>query len=223
LSEFRLMTLICGVVNTEGRFLKNTEGPYWTATGRWKKRSVFVNATGISVPQSAVCCRASVTYSGDLLVAQMENSFTPGKTMEEMKAMSLNVQFFQWIHDGAGTRPYMVGLCTPLFPHGPETSFPSDHATLMFAAAFFLLMGRRWLACGLLLLTVTVLTAWGRVYAGIHFPFDIAGSLVVGLGSVGLMRLVAKPLQPLNERLIRIVDQLTSRLVRLKKRRARVG
>jgi undecaprenyl-diphosphatase len=26
-------------------------------------------------------------------------------------------------------RPCMIGLATPLFPHGPETSFPSDHAT----------------------------------------------------------------------------------------------
>lgn len=118
-------------------------------------------------------------------------------------------------------RPHMVGLCTPLFPHGPETSFPSDHATLMFAAAFYLLMVRRWAASGLPLLTVTVLTAWGRVYGGIHFPLDMAGSLVVGLGSVGLTRLVAKPLNPLNERLIQIADQLTGRFGRTKKRRAR--
>ncbi|HHD56520.1 MAG TPA: undecaprenyl-diphosphatase, partial [Desulfobulbaceae bacterium] len=33
-------------------------------------------------------------------------------------------------------RPYMMGLCNPLIPHGPETSFPSDHATLFFGAAF---------------------------------------------------------------------------------------
>ncbi len=200
-----------------------------------------------------------------------------------MMATSMNVQIFQWIHTGAGTRPvidrlavffgesgpyflvglfsvlwffvgekkksalleatwaaiigllinqliglfyfhprpYMVGLCTPLFPHGPETSLPSDHATLIFAGALYLLVVRRWTACGLPLLTVAVLTAWGRVYGGIHFPFDMVGSLMVGLGSVGLTRLVAKPLHPLNERLIQILDQLTGRIVRTKKRRAR--
>jgi len=120
-------------------------------------------------------------------------------------------------------RPYMIGFCAPLFPHGPETSFPSDHATLMFAAAFYLLLARRWAACGVPLLAVAVLTAWGRVYCGIHFPLDMAGSLVVGLMSVGLTRLVAKPLNPLNERLIRIADPLTSRLVQTKKRGAREG
>ncbi len=118
-------------------------------------------------------------------------------------------------------RPYMVGLCAPLFPHGPETSFPSDHGTLLFAAAFYLLIARRWTACGIPLLAVGALTAWGRVYTGIHFPFDMAGSLVVGLMSVGLTRLIVRPLNSLNEGLIRIVDQLTGRLVRIKKRAAK--
>jgi undecaprenyl-diphosphatase len=118
-------------------------------------------------------------------------------------------------------RPYMVGLCTALFPHGPETSFPSDHGTLLFAAAFYLLLARRWAACGIPLLAVALLTAWGRVYGGIHFPFDMAGSLVVGLMSVGFTRLIATSLNPLNERLIRIIDQLTGRLVRIKKRAAK--
>ena len=114
-------------------------------------------------------------------------------------------------------RPYMVGLCTPLFPHGPETSFPSDHATLMFAAAFYLLHARRWPACGAVLLGTSVLTAWARVYSGVHFPFDMAGSLVVGLISAALMRVLAKFLNPLNERLVQKCEQLTSRLVQTKK------
>ncbi|MDY6823260.1 MAG: undecaprenyl-diphosphatase [Thermodesulfobacteriota bacterium] len=118
-------------------------------------------------------------------------------------------------------RPYMVGLCTPLFPHGPETSFPSDHATLLFTAAFYLLFARRWTACGAPLLVIALLTAWGRVYGGIHFPFDMAGSLVVGLISVGLMSLLVKRLHPLNGKLIRIADQLRGRFIRTKNNRAR--
>ena len=120
-------------------------------------------------------------------------------------------------------RPYMIGLCTPLFPHGPETSFPSDHATLMFAAAFYLLMARSWAACGIPILAVTLLTAWARVYSGIHFPADMAGSLVVGLMSVGLTRLLAERLDPLHEKLIRIADQLTGRFARTKNHGAREG
>ncbi len=113
-------------------------------------------------------------------------------------------------------RPYMIGLATPLFSHGPETSFPSDHATLMFVAAFYMLMARRWAACGIPILTVATLTAWGRVYSGIHFPFDMAGSLVIGLASAHFMRRIVGGLNPLNAKLIRIVGQLTGRIVRTK-------
>jgi undecaprenyl-diphosphatase len=91
-------------------------------------------------------------------------------------ATGLNAQIFQWIHP----RPYRIGLGNPLFPHGPENSFPSDHAPLMFAAAFYMLMAGRWAACGIPILTVGTLTAWGRVYSCIHFPLDMAGSLVTG-------------------------------------------
>jgi undecaprenyl-diphosphatase len=87
----------------------------------------------------------------------------------------------------------------------------------MFTAAFYLLLARRWTACGIPLLAVALLTAWGRVYSGIHFPFDMAGSLAVGFISVGLTHLSSKTLNPLNERLIRIVDRLADRLVRMKK------
>lgn len=114
-------------------------------------------------------------------------------------------------------RPYMIDLCTPLFPHGPETSFPSDHVTLMFTAAFYLLTARGWLACGIPLLVVTLLTAWGRVYSGIHFPFDIAGSLVVGLVSTGLMQWwFAERLHPWNTKLIFVSDQLMIHIFRSK-------
>jgi undecaprenyl-diphosphatase len=111
-------------------------------------------------------------------------------------------------------RPYMGGLCTPLFAHGPETSFPSDHATLLFTAAFYLLFARRWTACGAPLLVIALLTAWGRVYGGIHFPFDMPGSLIIGLLSVGLTRWLAKRLTPFNAKLIWVSDRLTGRIVR---------
>jgi undecaprenyl-diphosphatase len=120
-------------------------------------------------------------------------------------------------------RPYMVGLCTPLFPHGPETSFPSDHATLIFSAALYLIVARSWIACGIPLLAIALLTAWGRVYSGIHFPFDMAGSMVVGLTSAGLIYWLAEHLNPLNMRLIRVSDQLTERIVRTKSHGARKG
>ena len=118
-------------------------------------------------------------------------------------------------------RPYMIGLCHPLFPHGPENSFPSDHATLMFSAAFYLLMVGHWASCGIPLMTIAVLTAWGRVYSGIHFPFDIAGSMLVGLGGVAMARFITNLLKVFNDGLIRITDPLTHRLGRIISRKNR--
>jgi len=115
-------------------------------------------------------------------------------------------------------RPYMIGLCDPLFPHGPETSFPSDHATLMFAAAFYLLFTRRSTVSGFSLLVIALLTAWGRVYSGIHFPFDMIGSLVVGFMSTWFVRLSVTPLKPFNERFFRIFNQAAGRFFRKNKR-----
>ncbi|PNU20515.1 hypothetical protein C2E25_07290 [Geothermobacter hydrogeniphilus] len=109
-------------------------------------------------------------------------------------------------------RPYMVGLCTPLITHGPENSFPSDHATLMLSVAFFLLLCRGWRLPGLMLMGMALLTAWGRVYAGIHFPMDMAGSLLVALMVSGIMLWQRRLLAPLNGWLVDLYQQLSRRL-----------
>jgi len=63
----------------------------------------------------------------------------------------LNIRLFQLIHKGAGMHPFL-DLCAIFFSEtGPY-----------------------------ILIAVAVITALGRVYSGIHFPFDMFGSLVVG-------------------------------------------
>ncbi len=94
-------------------------------------------------------------------------------------------------------RPYMMDLCKPLISHGPETSFPSDHATLLFGAALALAFRSGWRSKGAFLTIIALAGAWGRVYAGLHFPFDIMGSFAVALFSVGVMSCLRKPLTPL--------------------------
>lgn len=77
-------------------------------------------------------------------------------------------------------RPFEVGLGLNLMNHVPENSFPSDHATLVFALAFSLLMSplRR---LGLALAVLGVGVGWGRIYLGAHYPGDILGGAVLGL------------------------------------------
>jgi len=105
-------------------------------------------------------------------------------------------------------RPFMIGLCTPLFPHVPENSFPSDHATLMFSIALYLLLFRGWVSCGLVLLTVAILTAWGRVYVGIHFPLDMVGSFFIAFVATGLIFRLAGHFPEVNKKISQFIDRL---------------
>ncbi len=102
-------------------------------------------------------------------------------------------------------RPFMMGLCTPLLAHVPENSFPSDHATLMFGAALYLLMRGR-AAYGIILFTAACFTAWARVYVGIHFPFDMAGSFLIAFAAAWLMLGLSRFFTSLNSSLIRGIE-----------------
>jgi undecaprenyl-diphosphatase len=82
-----------------------------------------------------------------------------------------------WFHP----RPFMVGIGHTFIQHGADSSFPSDHATIMFTVALVLMCSRAIDArrLGRLLLPVALVVAWSRVVVGVHYPLDMAGALVV--------------------------------------------
>jgi undecaprenyl-diphosphatase len=75
-------------------------------------------------------------------------------------------------------RPFVIGLGHLFLPHAPDPSFPSDHVTAFAAVALTLLAGglRRW---GVAVALAGLAVAWGRVFAGVHFPLDMLGAVVV--------------------------------------------
>lgn len=87
------------------------------------------------------------------------------------------------------TRPF-VGLADveqliPM-PHSYYyNSFPSAHASITFALAFFILRhDRDW---GIAFLILAVLTALGRVFVGVHYPLDVLGGAILGWFAAWLM------------------------------------
>jgi undecaprenyl-diphosphatase len=79
-----------------------------------------------------------------------------------------------WYHP----RPFAVGLGHAFITHASDSSFPSDHVTLLSAIAFTFFYGKRW-RLGLLALIVDLAVAWARVFVGVHFPLDMVGGAVV--------------------------------------------
>lgn len=77
-------------------------------------------------------------------------------------------------------------------PYGMSTtldswsSFPSDHAVLFFALATGILLTSR--KIGILVITyVLVVICFPRVYLGLHYPTDILGGALIGIGIAWLV------------------------------------
>ncbi|EDT43643.1 undecaprenyl-diphosphatase [Burkholderia ambifaria] len=77
-------------------------------------------------------------------------------------------------------RPFMAGVGTQLIPHVPDSSFPSDHMTFAWSLAVGMMLARTTRLTGFVMAAMAVAIAWGRVYAGVHWPFDMAGGVLVG-------------------------------------------
>lgn len=68
-----------------------------------------------------------------------------------------------------------------LVHHGADNSFPSDHATVAFAVAFAVLVFHRRL--GIVLVALAFGVGLDRILVGVHYPVDVATSLIIGLGA----------------------------------------
>ena len=67
-----------------------------------------------------------------------------------------------------------------------EKSFPSDHAAVAFAIAASVFLYDKKL--GIVLLFLALLVGLGRIYAGVHYPLDIVGGIIVGVISALFMK-----------------------------------
>jgi undecaprenyl-diphosphatase len=79
-----------------------------------------------------------------------------------------------------------------LLSRGTDPSFPSDHAAAAFAIAAVLVVVHRRL--GVLVLLLAALVGYARVYVGAHYPGDVAGGAVIGIGAAVVILTWLRPL-----------------------------
>ncbi|WP_040949023.1 undecaprenyl-diphosphatase [Gorillibacterium massiliense] len=107
-------------------------------------------------------------------------------------------------------RPFVGHAVHLLVAHAPDPSFPSDHATLAFALAFGILVGKR--KTGSFMLLLAILTGIARVYVGVHYPADIAGAIVLSACTTILISKLQRQLQPIDLFLIRLYRGITAKV-----------
>lgn len=112
-------------------------------------------------------------------------------------------------------RPFVDGLGINILSHNVENSFPSDHTTLLISITIIFMSFYTTKIVGKILLVLAILCSLSRIYCGVHYPFDIAGSIIVaGLSSLIIYNLREKLIY-INEKLIKIYNLVISKINRL--------
>ncbi len=108
-------------------------------------------------------------------------------------AMSISAVYYH-------PRPFAMGLGTTLITHSADSSFPSDHTTVMFAFALPFLFFRRYKS-GTIFVVLASLVGYARVFCGVHFPIDIIGGFLVALIVTLILYMFKGPIISFNSRL----------------------
>lgn len=75
-------------------------------------------------------------------------------------------------------RPFAIGLGHAWIAHVADSSFPSDHMTVLTGVGLALI-GDGTMSLAAAILMGALVVSWARVFLGVHFPLDMAGAALV--------------------------------------------
>lgn len=87
-------------------------------------------------------------------------------------------------------RPFVANIGYNFLDHDPTPSFPSNHGTFVFTIALAYLFWHNRKRMGYLMLGLSLLIAWARIYLGVHWPIDMVGAFIVALLSCALSQII---------------------------------
>ena len=108
-------------------------------------------------------------------------------------------------------RPFMLHAGTLLFPYSADSSFPSDHTTLMLSIGLTMSYFKETRKIGIILMILGLIGGFSRVFAGVHFPLDIIGSLGVSIIISLVIYYLKDNLTPLNRKIEGIYSKISRR------------
>jgi membrane-associated phospholipid phosphatase len=92
-------------------------------------------------------------------------------------------------------RPFVLDpSIKPLFAHGADNGFPSDHTAVATTIALLVMLYRRWLGAGLL--AASILLGAARVAANVHHGQDIVAAMLIAVVAVGIAHLICDGVGP---------------------------
>lgn len=123
--------------------------------------------------------RARYVYAFIILVLLFKNRQNRRVALETGSSvlLSLVVQFFIKLFYNK-PRPFEKRRVGILIPSKMDSSFPSKHTILAFAASTSIWGFHRKL--GAIMMWMSVLTGFSRIWVGHHYPSDIIGSALLG-------------------------------------------
>lgn len=128
-----------------------------------------------------VCCAVLSILAADAGVAnaikQIVNRPRPYQAMAGVRVVRLQKTHPRFL---GVTHPAIITLSTLPSKKRENRSFPSGHVTNNAVIATMLVWFYR--RRGWFYFIVAALVAWSRVYVGDHYPTDVVGAMVIGIG-----------------------------------------